>query len=100
MKNPLILLAVLAIAAISALLAQGPLTPPGAPAPTMKTLDEVEPRIAVNSTNTPGDADSLDKITQPGSYYLTGNITGVFGKMGIEIAANGVTIDLMGFEMV
>ena len=49
--------------------AQGPLTPPGAPAPTMKSLDQVEPRIAVNSTNTPGGADSLYKITQPGSYY-------------------------------
>jgi len=47
--------------------------------------------------------DSLFKITQPGSYYLTGNVTGVAAKHGIEIAvaANGpsVTIDLMGFEL-
>jgi len=54
--------------------------PPGPVAPTMKSLSEVEPRIAINATNTPGDADSLFKITQPGSYYLTGNITGVAGK--------------------
>ena len=79
----------------------GSLTPPAGPiAPTMKTLTEVEPRIAVNATNTPGDADSLFKITQPGSYYLTGNITGVSGEMGIEIAASGVTVDLMGFDLV
>jgi hypothetical protein len=28
--------------------AQGSLTPPGAPAPTMKTLDQVEARMAVS----------------------------------------------------
>ena len=94
------LLAVLPIVAVSALLAQGPLTPPRAPAPTMKTLDQVEPRIAVNSTNTPGDADSIYVITQPGSYYLTGNVTGAFDKNGIEIAAGDVTLDLMGFEVI
>ena len=78
----------------------GSLTPPAGPvAATMKTLTDVEPRIAVNATNTPGDADSLFKITSPGSYYLTGNIAGVAGKMGIEIAANGVTLDLMGFDL-
>ena len=111
MKNPRILLLALAAALLlifilhpsSFLLAQGSLTPPGAPAPTMKTLDQIEPRVAINATNTPGDADSLFKITQPGSYYLTGNITGVAGKHGIEIAAPangpGVTIDLMGFEL-
>jgi parallel beta-helix repeat protein len=81
-------------------LAQGPLTPPGAPAPTMKTLDQVEPRIAINATNTPGDTDSLFKITQPGSYYLTGNITGEASKHGIEIVASGVTVDLNGFDLV
>ena len=78
----------------------GPLTPPVGPiTSTYKTLTEVEPRIAVNATNTPGDANSLYKITQPGSYYLTGNITGVVGKHGIEIVASGVTLDLNGFEL-
>ena len=85
---------------VSTAFAQGSLTPPGAPAPTMKTLDQLEPRTAINSTNTPGDDDSLFKITQPGSYYLTGNITGVTGKHGIEIAASGVTLDLNGFDLV
>jgi hypothetical protein len=84
----------------AAYVAAGPLTPPPGPiASTGKTLTEVEPRIAISATNTPGDADSLFKITQPGSYYLTGNITGVVGKHGIEIAASGVTLDLNGFEL-
>ena len=80
----------------------GSLTPPAGPvAPTMKTLVEVEPRIAINATNTPGDVDSLFKITAPGSYYLTGNVSGGVGRMGIEVAATGgVTIDLMGYELV
>ncbi|MDP1660874.1 MAG: hypothetical protein Q8L55_03070, partial [Phycisphaerales bacterium] len=81
----------------------GPLSPPvGAVSSSMKTLAEVEPRIAINATNTPGDADatpSTFKITQPGSYYLTGNITGESGKDGIEIAAAGVTLDLNGFSV-
>jgi len=82
------------------LLFAGPLTPPAGPVTsTNKTLQEVEPRIAINLTNTPGDADSLFKISQRGSYYLTGNITGVVGKHGIEIVASGVTLDLMGFDL-
>jgi hypothetical protein len=83
--------------AAPALALAGPLDPPAGPiAPTPGP----EPRTAISATNTPGDADSLYKITQPGSYYLTGNITGVVGKHGIEIAASGVTIDLMGFDLV
>lgn len=79
----------------------GPLNPPsGAVSSTYKTLTEVEPRIAIDATNTPGDADSVFKITQPGSYYLTGKVTGAGGKHGIEIATSGVTIDLMGYEVV
>lgn len=73
--------------------------PPGAVAPTMKTLAQIEPRIAVNAANTPGDADSLFRISQPGSYYLTGDITGEVGKHGVEIAASGVTLDLNGFDL-
>ncbi len=98
------LIAAAVLIASAGALTAGPLTPPAGPVTsTYKTLTEVEPRIAINLTNTPGDADSLFKITQPGSYYLTGNITGVVGKHGIEIAVavNGpsVTIDLMGYEL-
>jgi len=95
----------LAIASAALLVAAGfvfagPLHPPAGPVTsTYKTLTEVEPRIAINAANTPGDADSLFKITQRGSYYLTGNITGVIGKHGIEIVASGVTLDLMGFDL-
>lgn len=74
--------------------------PPGPVSPTMKTMIEVEPRIAVNETNTPGDDDSLFRITQPGSYYLAGNVTGESGKSGIEIAASDVTLDLNGFALI
>ena len=47
--------------------AQGSLTPPGAPAATMKSLDQVEARTAITNTS------SLVIISQPGSYYLTQN---------------------------
>jgi len=73
--------------------------PPGPVAPTMKTLTEVEPRIAINSDNTPGDADSVFRITLSGSYYLTDNVTGQSGRHGIQIEAEGVTLDLNGFTL-
>lgn len=70
----------------------GDLNPPAGPvAPTQRTP------IGLNTT--PGDADSFFKIIQPGSYYLTGNITGGAGRHGVEIAASGVTLDLNGFEL-
>jgi hypothetical protein len=89
----------LAVAA-AAILAVGDLNPPaGAVAETGKRLAEIEPRIAVNATNTPGDATSLFRITQPGSYYLTGNVTGASGKNGILITTGNVTLDLNGFRL-
>ena len=50
------------------------LTPPGAPAPTMKSLAQIEPRTAVNAANTPGDAGNLFIISNSGSYYLAANV--------------------------
>ncbi len=77
----------------------GPLTPPPGPvAPTNKTLQQVEPRTPIDTLA--GTAVSMHKITQPGSYYLTGNIALAVGKTTcIEVAADGVTIDLNGFTL-
>ncbi len=99
--TPILVSSALVLAGSAGVIAlAGPLDPPaGAVAPTYKTLTEVEPRIAITAANTPGDADSLFKITAPGSYYLTGNITGAVGKYGIEIVASGVTLDLNGFDL-
>ena len=72
------------------LLAQGSLTPPGAPAPTMKTLDQVEARTPISSLPFP--------INNPGSYYLTKNLNVASGD-AITINANQVTIDLNGFTI-
>lgn len=75
-------------------------TPPAGPvAGTMKTLTEIEPRIPINSVNTPGDADVTYRITQPGSYYLTENLIGEPGKVGLAIAASDVTVNLNGFAL-
>ena len=104
----------LALTATSSFLyAQGPLVPPaaaddevgpnpplvaGVPAPTMKTLHQVEPRTIVSAANTPGDASSEFIIAASGSYYLTGNQS-IAGKIGISITAADVTLDLNGFTI-
>jgi hypothetical protein len=75
----------------SSLFGQGSLTPPGAPAPTMKTLAQVEPRIAITNSGPV-------TISRPGSYYLTTNISASFSTC-INIVTNNVTIDLNGFSL-
>ncbi len=78
----------------------GPINPPAGPvAPTHKTLTEVEPRIAVNAANTPGASGAMYVISQPGSYYLTGNITSTGPGSAIRIDASDVTLDLGGFRI-
>jgi parallel beta-helix repeat protein len=72
--------------------AQGSLTPPGAPGPTMKTLSQIEPRTPISSLPY--------TISAPGAYYVTTNLTGVSGTNGITIAANDVTLDLKGYSLV
>ncbi len=77
----------------------GPLAPPAGPvAPTGLTLGEVEPRINVNAL--PGNATSKHVITEPGSYYLTDNITTLLpGETLIHIVADDVSLDLNGFTI-
>lgn len=78
----------------------GPITPPPGPvAGTHKTLTEVEPRIAINAVNTPGDAGSVYRISQAGSYYLTGNLALTDGRSGIVIGVSGAVVDLNGFTI-
>lgn len=78
----------------------GPIDPPAGPVgPTMKPLSEIEPRTPLSAETTPGDADSVYRVTRPGSYYLTGNLAGEAFKHAIEIAASNVTIDLGGFTV-
>jgi hypothetical protein len=76
---------------LSTALAQGSLAPPGAPAPTMKSLDQIEARTPISS--------APFNITQPGSYYLTTNLTVNFGN-AINIMTNDVTLDLNGFGII
>jgi hypothetical protein len=91
---------VLGTAALAGIARAGPLNPPsGAVAGTSKPLGEIEPRIAVNATNTPGAGVAIFRITQPGSYYLTGDVIGVSGLSGIIITASDVTLDLNGFRV-
>jgi hypothetical protein len=71
--------------------AQGSLTPPGAPAPTMKSLDQVEARTAITTAG-------AVTISESGSYYLTRNLTVSSGN-GITISTHGVTLDLNGFTI-
>ncbi len=89
-----------AAAAVVAIAAHaGDLNPPAGPvAPTMLPLDQVEARTPVQSLS--GDVDSLFVISQSGSYYLTGNITGASGMNGVSVTADDVTIDLNGFSLI
>lgn len=81
--------------AIAKLARAGGLNPPPGPvAPTMKTLDQVEPRTPL------GPADVPITISIGGSYYLTGDIFSVNApSFMIRITASDVTLDLNGFSV-
>lgn len=86
------LAALTAAATLTTTALAGPLTPPpGPPASTNKTLQQIEPRIPLASTG------SIQIITEPGSYYLTEDVSTVI--RGIEIRSGQVTLDLNGFTI-
>jgi hypothetical protein len=71
---------------------QGSLTPPGPPAPMMRTLEQIEPRTPISTLPF--------LIAQGGSYYLTTNLVGVAGQNGIIVSNDNVTLDLRGFAVI
>ena len=93
MRNTPVLLFVVAVVCVVPVALAGSLTPPGAPAATMKTLDEVEARTPISSIPS--------TISASGSYYLTQDLgPAVQDTDGITILASNVTLDLNGFAVI
>lgn len=115
MKKPLLHLFSLLVLPLAAF-GQGSLNPPGPPAPTMQTLDQLgakadqanakadaidaksEKRVPISDATTPGNDSYQFIITESGSYYLTGNLR-VTRANGIQVNAEGVTLNLNGFQI-
>jgi len=94
MKRELIVLTTIVLAGVAGwavtTAVAGDLNPPAGPVtPSMKTLTEVQPRTPIS--------DLPHHITQPGSYYLTGNLSNESGSLYIE--SSDVTVDLNGFNI-
>lgn len=108
--KPGIIRSLLALAVLSAIncqpstaRAQGSLTPPtGAPAPVMKTLDQIEARIPLVAGQ-PGVSVSASgeiTITNSGSYYLTRNLTSTNTAVScINVGTHNVALDLNGYTI-
>jgi lipopolysaccharide export system protein LptA len=69
-------------------------------APTYRTLDEVDGRVALTQATASGTADAVFQITSNGTYFLTGDVVVGQDQSAIRVAAQDVTIDLNGFALV
>lgn len=96
MQHPTLLVVSLALASGTLVVAQPSLDPPAGP---VGESGRFGTRIELSQTSTPGDADSVFKLTEPGSYVLTGDIDVPTNEIGIEIASNDITLDLNGYTI-
>jgi hypothetical protein len=83
MRTAVLVALSLCLSAVTGALA-GDLAPPGAPAPTQRSLISALPYT----------------ISSSGSYVVTGDLTAAADQDGITVSADHVTIDLNGFSLI
>jgi hypothetical protein len=88
LNRSMLIIGISALSALAPLLVAGEMEPWDPPAPTMKRIDQLEPRTQLFGFPVTIDA--------PGSYYLMGNVV---AAGGITVVASNVTIDLNGFTL-
>ncbi len=82
----------------------GEISPPDGPiGSTMRSLDQIEPRVCINDLA--GDEGAVHVITEPGRYFLSGDVFGEPGKSGIVVRLDedsdddSISIDMDGFSL-
>lgn len=90
------LLCLVAIVGAGVIIAQPSLSPPAGPVTETGRFGTL---IELSQETAPGDAGSVFRITQPGSYVLTGDIEVPVGANGILLASDDITLDLNGYAI-
>ena len=85
-----------AIVGATLVVAQPSLDPPAGPIAETGRFGTV---IELSQETAPGDADSVFRITEPGSYILTGDVELPANQAGIELASDDITLDVNGYTI-